>query len=134
MARSDSTFDPQELLAQLPFVRGLAHELLNESAAADDVAQEAAAAALAIGRGRANASMHGALRPWLVGVTRNVARMFRRGERRRETRERVAAVNEALPSSVDENARYEALRRVVLAMERLDAGERALLVRRFYDE
>jgi RNA polymerase sigma factor (sigma-70 family) len=132
MAQHEPTLDPQELLTQLPFVRGLARELLKGSAAADDVAQEAAVAALA--GAHANAPMRGALRPWLVGVTRNLARMFRRGEQRRGARERAAAVNEALPSAVDQSVRFEALRRVVLAMERLDAGDRTLLVRRFYDE
>jgi len=122
-----STTAPDELLRHLPFVRGLARELLADEAAADDVAQEALLAALR------RPQLRDGWRPWLVGTTRNLALLFRRGEARRAVRERATAIAEALPSSSDESARLESLRRVVDALERLAPADRSLLLRRWYD-
>jgi RNA polymerase sigma-70 factor (ECF subfamily) len=124
----DASFEPQALLEQLPFVRALARRLLEDPAAAEDVAQDAVVAALEQQPPAAT------LRPWLSGVTRNLARLLFRRDARRSNRERAAATREILPSASDESVRFEALRRVVLALDRLAPDERALLVRRFYDE
>jgi RNA polymerase sigma factor (sigma-70 family) len=64
----------------------------------------------------------------------DLARLLFRRETRRSNRERAAATREILPSASEESVRFEALRRVVLALDRLAPDERALLVRRFYDE
>jgi RNA polymerase sigma-70 factor (ECF subfamily) len=124
----DAAFEPQALLEQLPFIRALARQLVEDPAAAEDVTQDAVVAALERQHPAAT------LRPWLLGVTRNLARLLFRREARRSNRERAAAAREILPSAGDESVRFEALRRVVLALDHLAPDERALLVRRFYDE
>lgn len=125
---SHASLEPESLLAQLPFLRKLAGRLLDDPAAADDVAQDAVVAALERGSSVASTG------PWLAGVTRNLARLLFRREQRRRDRQHAAAAPEKLPSAADESVRFEALRRVVLALDRLAPDERALLVRRFYDE
>jgi RNA polymerase sigma-70 factor (ECF subfamily) len=124
----DAAFEPQALLEQLPFIRALARQLVEDPAAAEDVTQDAVVAALERQHPAAT------LRPWLLGVTRNLARLLFRRAARRSNRERAAATCEILPSASDESVRFEALRRVVAALDRLVPAERALLVRRFYDE
>src|SRR5258706_9934691 len=110
MATPEASFDPQPLLEQLPFLRALARKLLDDPAAAEDVAQNAVVAALERQDPRA------LRRPWLAGVTRNLARLLFRRETRRMERQRAAARSELLPSAVDESVRFEALRRVVAAL------------------
>lgn len=119
--------DAEALLAQLPFARGLARELLRDEAEADDVAQDAALAGL-----RQPAPRVG-WRPWLVGTTRRLAALVRRRDSRRWRHEQRAASPEARPSALDESARLEALARVVAALERLPAADQSLLMRRYHD-
>ncbi|MCX5745872.1 MAG: sigma-70 family RNA polymerase sigma factor, partial [Proteobacteria bacterium] len=79
-----------ELLAHRDWLLALARALVGE-AAAPDIVQETFLVALA-------KPPSGALRPWLGGVARNLARMARRGGRRRETRELAAPQPDAIPS------------------------------------
>jgi RNA polymerase sigma factor (sigma-70 family) len=119
--------DPESLLSHLPFVRGLAHALMTEPASADDLVQDVALAALQ------RPPPSGPTRPWLAGVTRNLASFFGRSEERRHRRELAAARSERLPSSHEDAARLESLRRLVAALERIDPADRALVMRRYYD-
>ena len=79
MAENAPTAD--ELLAHTEWLTRLARALVGD-AAAGDVVQDTYEVALAKPPKR-----HGALRPWLGGVARNVARMATRGRVRRERRE-----------------------------------------------
>ncbi|HET9991603.1 MAG TPA: sigma-70 family RNA polymerase sigma factor, partial [Kofleriaceae bacterium] len=71
-----------ELMAEMAWVRRLAHGLLRDGDAADDIAQDAwlAASEHAPEDGRP-------LRPWLHRVVLNLVRMRARGDRRRSARE-----------------------------------------------
>ncbi|MEQ1892766.1 MAG: sigma factor, partial [Planctomycetota bacterium] len=81
---------PRSVHEELPrhggWVRELARSLVRDEARADDVAQQAALAAL-----RDPRATSAALGPWLARVTRNFARKDWRGEKRRHERERVVA-------------------------------------------
>jgi DNA-directed RNA polymerase specialized sigma24 family protein len=87
---------PEALLSQADFVRALARTLLADSAAAEDVAQEALVAYLEHPPREARA-----LRGWLASVVRNLANLRRRGEARRPVREERAARVERAPSSAE---------------------------------
>ncbi|MCU1277792.1 MAG: hypothetical protein JWM53_1338, partial [bacterium] len=72
----DPTLD--DILGQTAWIRGLARRLVTDAAERDDVVQQAWVEALRKER------RPQALRPWLFGVVRNVARMeLRRDSRRR---------------------------------------------------
>ena len=75
------TYAPEELLAQVGWVRALAAQVARDSHAADDLAQEALFVALRGDAGRARS-----LRGWLAAVTLRLERTRRRGEARRGQR------------------------------------------------
>ena len=79
--------DPEELLAQAPWVHKLARRLLRDSHRAEDVAQETLA--LAVERRRA-------ARPWLARVVHNLARRVTASEVARARREYRAARREGV--------------------------------------
>ena len=76
--------DPALLLAETEWLRALAAALVRDPGAVDDAAQEAAVAAL-------EHPPTGERRAWLAVVLRNFVRQRRRGEGRRERRERASA-------------------------------------------
>ncbi|HEX6882111.1 MAG TPA: sigma-70 family RNA polymerase sigma factor [Planctomycetota bacterium] len=116
-----------ELPAHAAWVRRLARSLVRDEAAADDLAQETALAALELEQRPA------ALRPWLVRVTRNFARRGWRARARRSARERAVARPEAVPGADESAARLELERRLVDELARLEPAVRHALVRRYLE-
>src|SRR5262245_32460615 len=84
------------LLVHDRFVRALAHGLLADAAAAEDVAQEAWLAAL-----RRGSAELGSFPRWIGGVVRNLAEKTRRGAQRRAEREARVARGERVPSAAE---------------------------------
>ena len=82
----------EELLAHGAWARRLAHSLVGEAAAADDLVQEAWRAAL-----ERPPALDRPVRPWLGRVLTNLARQRARGAGRQAARERAAARDESLP-------------------------------------
>ena len=119
--------DPAALAADAAAVRRLARSLVGESGA-DDVAQEAMRTA--IERPPPAGFLPFA---WLAGVTKNVARVAGRGDRRRRVREARAARPEAVPSTADAVARLEERRRVVEAVLALPEPHRSAVALRWFD-
>lgn len=117
-----------ELLGHDPFVRRLAHSLVQDDAAAEDAVQETWRAALESGpRDRDTA------RGWLATVVRNAVRMRARGEGRRIARETVASRSEVVAPAA-QIAEREALRRkVVEAVLALPEPNRTAVLMRFYE-
>lgn len=105
--------DARQLLAEDPFVRGLARSLLRDAHAAEDLAQETWVAAL-------SRPARTSLRGWVAAVMRRLRDRGARADRRRRERERAAARAELVPSPATIAAR-EALRaetvRAVLELE-----------------
>ncbi|NOT30618.1 MAG: sigma-70 family RNA polymerase sigma factor [Planctomycetes bacterium] len=123
----ESPLVPQVLLQHGQFVRALAHRLLRDGHAAEDVAQETWARYFA----RPPAEERG-LRHWLRVVTRNVAVNRSRSERGRAAREALVARPEALPSAHEELEHGELLSGVVQAVLALDEPYRSTIVARYY--
>jgi RNA polymerase sigma-70 factor (ECF subfamily) len=112
------------LLAEADWLARLARRLVRDAAAADDLVQETWLAALRAGRAAPHAP-----RAWLGAIARNLASKARRGQQRRERRERVAAREEASaqsPEALLEKA--EAHRSLVDAVLRLDEPYRGLVL------
>jgi RNA polymerase sigma-70 factor (ECF subfamily) len=99
-----------ELMAEMDWVRRLARGLLRDSAAADDIAQDA----WLVASERAPEDDR-PLRPWLHRVVLNLVRMRRRSDTRRDERELASGEDRAMPSSEELLARVETQR--VLAAE-----------------
>lgn len=116
-----------ELLGQTQWVRALARIVARDAAAADDLAQEALAAALA-----GSPPLGAALRPWLAGTVRNLARMGRRGEAHREERERGAARSARAKDHAATLAEAEAHGAVVREVLALDDRDREVLLARYF--
>ena len=119
--------DAEALLLHDGFVRGLAHGLLADAHAADDLAQDTWLAALERG-GRAES-----LPRWLAGVVRHLAAKARRGEERRARRERDAARPEATPSTEEILEREAARARVVRAVLALGQPYREAVLLRYFE-
>jgi RNA polymerase sigma-70 factor (ECF subfamily) len=104
--------DPQVLLAHLGWLRDLARQLVVDQHTADDVAQDAAVAALESTPGDAS-SLHG----WLRGVVHNLALRRARAEYRREDyelRQAPHAVGEGTEALVEQvEAQGELVRQVL---------------------
>ena len=96
-----------DLLQQTTWLRRLAHSLVRDPAAADDLVQDAWVAAL-----RSPPDGARPVRSWWAEVLRNLASTARRGQRNRRAREtRVASEEkEALPSPEQLAAEHEQLR------------------------
>lgn len=120
--------DCAELLAQADWVRSLARHLTADAHAAEDLAQDALAAALA----RPVLDQR-PLRVWLAGVLRNLVRQERRREGHRGERERAAARGEAEASTAELLERLDSHRAVVDAVARLDEQYRNAVLLRYFE-
>ncbi|HKE00260.1 MAG TPA: sigma-70 family RNA polymerase sigma factor [Planctomycetota bacterium] len=122
------TYTADELLAQVAWVREFAGALVADPNAADDVSQEALAAAL----DRRPPDVR-SLRGWLATVARNALRQWRRSESRRARREERVAASEAIPSSHELIERAAAQRAVVGAVLDLPEPYRTTVLLRFFE-
>ena len=118
---------PEVLLQHGQFVRALAHSLLRDSHAAEDVAQETWARYFA----HPPVEERG-LRPWLRTVARNLAANLGRAESRRTLREEQTARAEALPAAESELEQGELLQAVVEAVLTLDEPYRETILARYW--
>ena len=103
--------------------------LVGDEHRAEDMVQEAWVRALENGP-----KEPGALGAWLGTVTRRLAYNDRRGQGRRDQRERTAARDEAVPSSAEIAERVEIQTRVLTALESLDEPHRTTLRDRYLGE
>ena len=124
----------EELLAHADWLRRLARALVGD-VAADDVVQETYEVALA-----SPPKKDGALRPWLGGVARNLARMRLRSGHRRERREAsfdsersLGASGADAPSPEELVARATVQHRVAALVLELEEPLRATLLLRYYE-
>jgi DNA-directed RNA polymerase specialized sigma24 family protein len=85
----------ERLLEDAAWLKRLANTLAGNAFDADDLVQESRIAAW-----QQQPETDRSLRPWLAKVVRDVARMSRRGNRRRELREQ-AVVEERQPNQPD---------------------------------
>jgi RNA polymerase sigma factor (sigma-70 family) len=128
VTRAAADLSAEELLAHAEWLRRLARALVGD-AAADDVVQDTYEVALTSPPAKA-----GALRPWLGGVARNVARMRKRAGARREAREEQAHTNIAeTPTPAELVARATLQHRVAAIVLELEEPLRATLMLRFYE-
>lgn len=128
MERTSPALFPELLLRQADFVRSLARSLLADPGAAEDVAQDAFAAALA-----QPPASSGALRVWLARVVRNLVAQRRRGEARRLAREERSARAESIPSVADVLQRESLRAEIVGAVLALREPYRTVILLRFYE-
>ncbi|HEX5053289.1 MAG TPA: sigma-70 family RNA polymerase sigma factor [Planctomycetota bacterium] len=115
------------LLAEEPFVRQLAHSLLDEEA--DDAIQQMWLQAVRDGG-------HGVAKPrsWLARILFNVANNLRQHEVRRNRREREASgPTPAVPSPAELVEREESRRQLVDAVNELPAQLRTAVLMRYFD-
>lgn len=116
----------EELLAHADWLRRLARALVGD-AAADDVVQETYEVALTT-----PPKKEGALRPWLGGVARNLARMSKRAGARRAAREEQVIAPDA-PTPEELVARATVQHRVAALVLELEEPLRATLMLRYYE-
>ncbi|MBI1852063.1 MAG: sigma-70 family RNA polymerase sigma factor [Planctomycetes bacterium] len=121
--------DPETLLANAAWVRGLARQLVADEARADDVVQETWLAAIQHPPRHA-----GALRSWLRTVVAHAARRAGREEAHRPRRERAAARPEAVPSAAELVERVSLQRRVVEEVVTLGEPYRSTVLLHFFEE
>ncbi|MEE8467343.1 MAG: sigma-70 family RNA polymerase sigma factor [Planctomycetota bacterium] len=119
------------LLENAAWVKRLARSLIADAHLAEDVAQDALAAALERPPGFADNAER--LRRWLGGVTRHLAIRVRRREGERETREAQAA-RQAATGDGGSDERLQLHHRLVEAVLGLDEPYRSTVVMRFFDE
>lgn len=126
MAQTPDSHDPslERLLAEEPFVRQLARDLVGD---ADEIAQETWLR-VAERRGRVEQP-----RPWLRRVMRNVAANLSRRERRQLQRDTDAAVPDVVPSSAELMEREEQRRILVQEVDRLPPALRRVVLLRYFD-
>ena len=117
----------QQLLAEAPFVRSLARQLLADEP--DDAVQQAYLQAI-----QQRAARLSRPRSWLARVVRNLVADQRRRSQRRDARERVAAVAERVPSPAELLALEESRREVITAVNRLPDPLRVVILLRYYED
>ncbi|HEX6884523.1 MAG TPA: sigma-70 family RNA polymerase sigma factor [Planctomycetota bacterium] len=130
MAPTARALEPEELLAQTGWVRGIVRRLVLDEGLAEDVVQDTWVAALE--RGSAPAG-RGGLRAWLAAVAGNLARRRRRREAVRAALERAAARAEGVEPGAGELERLELQRALVEALVALDEPLRSAVVLRHLD-
>ncbi len=130
MKHLPDTLAPDQLLAELGWIRSLAHRLVADPNVAEDVLQRVCLRALE--RPPQHLTGLGGIRRWLSTLTRRTAAHVSRSEGRRARRERGAARPEALPSAADHAEHREALHHVVDALGTLSPAEQALLRGRYF--
>jgi len=116
-----------ELLAHTDWLMRLARALVGDADAAD-VVQDTYAATLAQPPRR-----DGALRPWLGGVARNIARMRVRGQVRRERREEAVPAPADVPTPEELVARATTQQQVAQIVLELPEPLRATLLLRYFE-
>jgi RNA polymerase sigma-70 factor (ECF subfamily) len=119
--------DCEALLASADWVRALARQLLADAQAAEDLAQDALAAALV-----RPPPLDRPLRGWLAGVVRNLVRQGKRDAGNRRARECEVARAEA-QDSAELLERLDSHRAVVEAVARLDEPYRAAILMRYFE-
>src|SRR6186713_2978658 len=128
MTESSRRPDCEALLSQAGWVRALAGHLTADAHAAEDLSQDALAAALA-----RPPPGDRPLRGWLAGIVRNLARQHRRSAGNRAARERVAARAEGESASAELLERLESHRAVVEAVARLEDPYRTAILLRYFE-
>jgi RNA polymerase sigma factor (sigma-70 family) len=131
MDTDGDTIRPDELLAQLGWVRALARSLVSDPGMTDDVLQQVCL--LALQKAPRGARTGAGLRAWLSVVTRSLARRSARSHVRRVRREQAAARPERLPSTVEIAAQREALTALVGAVAGLEGLYFTVIVERYVE-
>jgi RNA polymerase sigma-70 factor (ECF subfamily) len=128
MAEKDDGWSVDDVLSQAAWMRQLARRLVRDAADRDDVVQEAWIQALR------HSPRAESLRPWLVGVLRNVTRMGHRADARRHAREIEAdeAAGQATPEQMIERVEIE--REVAAALLEVAEPYRSTLLWRYYED
>jgi RNA polymerase sigma factor (sigma-70 family) len=118
----------ERLLEDAAWLKRLANTLAGNAFDADDLVQESR-----IAEWQQQPETDRSLRPWLAKVVRDVARMSRRGNRRRELREQ-AVVEERQPSQPDALLAQMRLHRLLVDLVLdLDEPYRSTIVARFVE-
>ena len=117
--------DLQQLLAEEPFVRALAHSLVADEA--DDIVQQAFLQALQ----HQPADLQQP-RSWLARIVRNLVVDLRRRHARRDSRELAMAPQDQVPSSSELLEGEDRRRAIVAAVDRLPADQRTVVLLRYY--
>src|SRR6185312_8389478 len=129
MSENDDGWSIDDVLSQAGWIRQLARRLVRDAADRDDVVQEAWIHALR------HAPRAQSLRPWLVGVLRNVARMDRRADARRRAREAVTEEDAPSASTPEQMVeRVEIERELAAALLELAEPYRSTLLWRYYED
>lgn len=122
-----SRLSPEVLLRHEEFVLRLARTLVRGEADAEEVAQRTLVSAVE------NPPRHGAIRAWLVRVTKNHATELHRTDRRRVAREQRVARPEAVAADGSAMERLELEHGVVRAVLSLDEPYKSVVVAVYYE-
>ncbi len=128
-SRAPHAQDPEALLSRSGWIRGLARRLVRDEHLADDLAQDAAVAALTHPESASRSP-----RAWLTTVLRNRAREAARRTERRTRREHGAATAGAAPPASDVVERAQLHAAVVTAVLGLHEPYREVVLLRFFDD
>lgn len=132
MTASDWSARHEEILAQMTWVRRLAHGLVSDPGAAEDLAQNAWL--IALQRPPRPGGGEPSLRAWFATVTRRLAKDWLRSESSRHSRERTVARREAEESAAEIVERGALQTRVSEAVMGLDEPYRSTILFRYLDE
>ncbi len=128
MVSPPTPLDPERLLAEDQFVRGLARHLLRDAHGAEDLAQQTWVAAL-----QQPDLPPASLRGWLATVVRRLAGRRARSERRERARQLAAARADEVPSTAEIVAREVLRAEVVQAVLALEEPYRATVLLRWFE-
>lgn len=127
MGSGSTSVSPEDLLAEVEWVRRVARALIGRGES-DEVVQQAFVLALA------TPPAAGPLRCWLATVVRNVVRKRVRDQETRGRHESRAPLPARTPDPAETVARAELHRRVVEAVLALDEPYRSTLLLRFFED
>ena len=122
--------DLSALIKDAAWVRSLAVRLVGDPHLAEDLSQEVLLAEWS----RSDRRTTGPRRWWLAAVLRNLAKMHRRGNARRERREQAPIDGEAVPSTAEVVEQTELQHRVVAEVLALPEPYRGTLLLRYMRE